>query len=116
MSGLPVMLNDILQRAISRDPELETVATLGDGEAPGPAVARLEADVVILGESRERGWSSADDVARARPGAQVAKLSRSGRVVAIWSRGEQCMTLEGVSPDYLLRVLKCLVVTEAGPV
>ena len=112
MSGLPVMLSDILQRAISRDPELEMVANLGDRDDPAPAIAGLKADVVIIGEGLES--LSPVDVFGARPGAHVAKLSRSGRVVSIWSRGEQCMALEGASPDHLLRVLKCLAVAEAG--
>jgi DNA-binding NarL/FixJ family response regulator len=109
VAAIPRMLMDILQQAISQQPDLETVAALIGQEDPRVALARLRPDVVLVGESYEADELGVRALARAQPGAHIVTLSASGRRAAIHAPGEEPLILEDASPDMLLRVLRCLV-------
>jgi DNA-binding NarL/FixJ family response regulator len=108
------MLSDLLQRAIDESPDMEMVATLARGEDPRPTMLRVNADVVVVGDTEDSGDADGDDshaigaLRRASPRIRIVRLSPSGRRATIHGLSDAAVVLDDVSVGELLDTLRAV--------
>jgi len=105
----PTMLRDILERAITDAPDMETVL-----EPPGPTQEPVDRqppsprspDVVIVGVRESGPAEDASTLLERWPGSQVLMITAHGRKAVMYRMVPQETDMGEISPDQLVEAIR----------
>jgi DNA-binding NarL/FixJ family response regulator len=102
--GLPRMLNDIVKKVITEQPDLEVVAELGCAGDIAHAVAERDADLVIADPSCTDG--AIERLVGPRSRLRLLEVEASGRGSCLSELRPHRVPLGEISPDRLLGAIR----------
>lgn len=106
LAEIPRMLSDIVRRVLAAEPELEVVGPIHDRAGLSDAVARADAEVVIVGiESREE-LRAYEDLLYAHSRVTLLALQVDGRQALLYTLRPHTELLGELSPAGLIEAIR----------
>jgi len=100
------MLEEIVRKVLTREPDLEVVGAVSSLDDFDYALAIHQADVVVAGVSGTHSGREFDPLLRAHPAVRVFSLQGDGRQTVLHEMRPHSVPLGNVTPEELIDAIR----------